>query len=170
MPSWQQPFYSNSTSAQQKEPASGYSSQSSPSNSACGVPGEVPCSVLGSAWDQQQLSGWPSSGEVPCTIYYCNRLYCTICMREQVPGNCGSLSRLSITREQFNEAATLLSIFGISIFSCFPRFPSAGSMSMSLRLRPTRASCRAPQASPVGQPPTLVLHQDYLETDSRRFS
>lgn len=169
-PSWQQPFYFNSTSTQREEPASGYSSKSSPSNSACGVPGEVPCSNLGSAWDQQ-LSGRLSSYEVHCTIYYCNRLYCTICVREQVPGNRGSLSRLSIAREQFNEEATLLSIFGVLIFSCFPRFPFAGSTSMSPVPHGHPAGCRAPQASPKERAaPTRVLHRDYLETDSRRFS
>lgn len=153
MPSWQQPFYSNSPSTQREEPCIRYSSKSSPSNSACGVPGEVPCSVLGSAWDQQ-LSGWLSSCEVHCTIYYCNRLYCTICVREQVPGTVAPCP-VSPSLEQSNEAATLLSVFGVLIFSCFPSFPSAGST----RPCPSGsvphghpAGCRAPQASPVGQP------------------
>lgn len=110
------------------------------------------------------------------TSHYCNLLYCTSCVKEHFTVNCGPLSLLSTAGDQFNEAAIpAVSLWHFDLL--WLTQVSFCRLHIHVLQEPSHMGVLGIlQAAGLLRPLlwdrllTLVVHWDYFETDSRRFS
>lgn len=134
----------------------------------------MPCSVHRSNQDPAAPGSWVP---MKSTLFIGTYFYCTVSVKGRVTVNPAPLIPLHFWRPcHWGSSPCCQSLAFWSSASL--RVPSAGSTEQHTRLSgaiPHRgpghpAGCRTPQTFPRGLTVDTVVHGNYLETDSRRFS